>query len=354
MLFLLTSFYGKHIICLYDYLFHGRTIVNSAQKGACPISSRRGSRKRIRKRSRLRALVLCLLLSALSYAGWRWGLLDPWFPAGNEKPPAQVPEQYCTNLIPADLSGYLLIDCLDVGQGDCTLIRQGNHAMLFDCGGEVPMIIRSYLRGQGVSELESVWLSHGDMDHIYSFPSIAYAHDIGCVYANGRDKNTEAWQYTMDVIKMKRLSLLVPAAGDVYALGDARIEVLGPLRTDEMEENNNSLVIRVVYGDTAVLLSGDAEYDEETDIALSCRNIRADVLHAGHHGSNSSSTRAFLEKVRPLFAVISCGAENDYGHPGDRALKRLSGCGAYILRTDENGTIRFISDGGTVCYYNGN
>lgn len=276
-----------------------------------------------------------------------------WFPGGKEKPSAQVPEEYRTRFIPEDTSGYLIIDCLDVGQGDCTLIRQGEHAMLFDCGGEVPMIIRSCLKKQGVASLESVWLSHGDRDHIYSFPSVAYAYEIGCVYVNGRDKNTDAWKYAMDTISLKGLPLRIPVPGDVYGLGDARIEVLGPLRTDEEEENNNSLVIRIVYGDTAVLLSGDAEYDEETDIVGNGRNIRADVLHAGHHGSNSSSSRAFLRKVSPVFAVISCGEENDYGHPGERALERLSGSGAFILRTDENGTISFISDGSTMRYYAG-
>lgn len=314
---------------------------------------RRQKRIRKRKRTRIRTLILCLLFSVLSLAGWKMGLLEQYFPGGKAKPSATVPERYRTDQMPADLSGYLLIDCLDVGQGDCTLICQGDHAMLFDCGGEIPMIIRSHLRRQGVAAIEGVWLSHGDRDHIYSFPSVAYAYDIGRVYTNGRNKNTDAWQYAMDTISRKGIPLTVPAPGDVFDLGDARIEVLGPVKADEEEENNNSLVIRIVYGDTSVLLTGDAEYPEEMDIAGSGRNIHSDVLHAGHHGSNSSSSREFLRKVSPVFAVVSCGENNDYGHPGEHALERLSGCGAYILRTDENGTIRFLSDGNTIRYYTG-
>ena len=246
--------------------------------------------------------------------------------------------------LPASLDGYLLVDFLDVGQGDCTLIRQGSHAMLFDCGGELPVRVRKYLRDEGIGELEMVWLSHADSDHIGSFPSVAYDVKIRQVYWNGEEKDTVSFSRMMQTVREQAIPSAVPAPGQEIALGDALVRVLGPLRYDPEKNNNNSLAVMVSYGDTRFLFSGDAEAPEEEDLVLSGAAVRADVLQAGHHGSNSSSTELFLQQVKPSVAVISCGAGNDYGHPGQSALRRLEKYAA-VYRTDLSGTIRVLSDG---------
>ncbi len=250
--------------------------------------------------------------------------------------------------LPASIDGYLVVDCIDVGQGDCTLIRQGDQVMLFDCGGEIPMKIRSYLRSQGIDHIDSVWLSHGDSDHIMSFPSVSYAYEIGTVFLNSEEKTTSTWSRVTDRIREAGIYTVRPKAGDVFPLGDATVTVLGPVRSDQKSSNNNSLAIKLTYGDTSFLLCGDAEEEEEHDILLSGASISCDVLHVNHHGSNSSSSASFLAAADPDYAVISCGADNDYGHPNKKALVRLTLAGAKILRTDESGTVRFLSDGNTV------
>ena len=248
--------------------------------------------------------------------------------------------------LPADLDGYLLMDCIDVGQADATLIRQGEHAMLFDCGGEVPMVLRSYLQSQQIELLDSVWLSHPDRDHIESFPSVAYGCRIGMDYSNGEENQTVFWQRVEETRRYDSLQLKVPAAGFRIPLGDAVLEVLGPETLEGDIPNNHSLAVQITYGDTSFLLCGDAQAEEEQQLADRWgEKLRSDVLHVSHHGSSTSTTSAFLDMVRPDWAVISCGKNNEFGHPHKSVLSRLENVGAGILRTDESGTIRILSDG---------
>ena len=268
-------------------------------------------------------------------------IADPEKDRNVEEPLPQV-------MLPASMDGYLAADCLDVGQGDCTLIRQGSHAMLFDCGGQLPVRIRKYLQDEDIRDLEMVWLSHPDSDHIGAFPAVSYDLKIGRLYWNGEEKDTFAFSQMIRTASERGIPMTVPSPGEEIFLGDASITVLGPLQSDEENSNNNSLAIRIVYGDTSFLFCGDAEKEEETDLLESGAKLKSDVLHVSHHGSNSSSMAKFLESVRPSFAVISCGAENDYDHPGKWALKRIGESGANILRTDRSGTIRILSDGNSL------
>ena len=254
--------------------------------------------------------------------------------------------------LPAQTDGYLIVDCMDVGQGDAALIRQGSHAMLFDCGGEDPQRAAAYLREQGISHLDAVWLSHADLDHVSGFPALAEACTVDAVYMSPFASEKETWTYekSMQIIRDRKIRLIKPSAGETFLLGDAMIRVIGPETMDPEIENNHSLAVRISYGDTAFLFCGDAQEEEEAAIASGPFDCSADVLHVNHHGSNSSSTRPFLQAVRPSFALISCGVENEYGHPGEYALKRLAECGALILRTDRQGTVRFLSDGSHISW----
>ena len=242
----------------------------------------------------------------------------------------------------------LRVDFLDCGQADTTLIRQGSHAMLFDCGAEIPMQIRQYLGEAGVERLEMVWLSHPDADHIGAFPSLSYAIPVDRVFVNGEIKDTAAWAQVEDAVRYRSIPAQIPLPGETYRLGTAEITVLGPVWYYEDSQNNNSLAVKVTFGSTSFLFCGDAEEEEERDIAFGDIPIGCDVLHVNHHGSSDSSCMDFLLQAHPSWAVISCGRENDYGHPHNSALRRLQKAGAQILRTDESGTIRFLSDGETL------
>ena len=128
-------------------------------------------------------------------------------------------------------------------------------------------------------------------------------------------------------------------------LGSAEVQVLGPINMESSEPNNTSIVLRVVYGETSFLFTGDAEKEEEEDIIASGYTLDSDVLKVGHHGGASSTTELFLQSVRPLYAVISVGAGNPYGHPARETLSRLSDAGVKLYRTDMQGDIICTSDG---------
>ena len=242
----------------------------------------------------------------------------------------------------------LWVDVLDCGQADTTLIRQGTHAMLFDCGAGIPMQIRQYLADAGVERLEMVWLSHPDADHIGAFPSVSYGFPVGRVFVNGETKDTESWSSVQEAIRYGNIPEQIPSPGETYSLGDAQITVLGPLRYYEDNPNNNSLAVKITFGRHSFLFCGDAQAEEEMDLVSGSMPVRCDVLHVNHHGSSDASCMDFLLKAHPAWAVISCGQGNDYGHPHDSTLRRLRQAGAQILRTDESGTVRFRSDGETL------
>ena len=271
-------------------------------------------------------------------------LLDGELPAGGRPQIGDTLPQ-----LPADTSGYLIIDCPDVGQALCVLIRQGEHAMLFDCGEQEPGTIRGLLRREDLRSADMLWLSHADADHINAVPSALSVLTIPQVFISPgmEEKETTAYDWLWESIRNNHMTVCAPAAGDSFSLGDAKITVLGPVTLDEEIPNNNCLVLRVEYGDTSVLLCADAQEGEEMSLLSSGADLRCDVLQAGHHGSNTSSCSPFLREARPSYALISCGEENDYGHPGEYALKRLREIGAGILRTDRDGDLRLISDGKT-------
>ena len=145
-------------------------------------------------------------------------------------------------------------------------------------------------------------------------------------------------------MKYKDYSVTVPGVGDTYTLGDATFTILAPSR-NYMEMNNNSIVIRVEHGENTFLFVGDAAEESEADMLVSGLPLQAQVLKVGHHGSSSSTSKAFLDVVHPDYAVISCGRDNSYGHPTAETLTTLREAGVQVFRTDEQGSIVVTSDG---------
>ena len=143
--------------------------------------------------------------------------------------------------------------------------------------------------------------------------------------------------------------MIIPMPGDVFDLGGATVEILGPLWYSN-NTNDLSLIMRITYGDVSFLFTGDAEWDEEHDLVEAGIDINADVLKVCHHGSSTSSSYVFLREVSPEYAVISVGKDNQYDHPTVETLSRLTDVGAVIYRTDEQGTIICTTDGTTVTF----
>lgn len=240
-----------------------------------------------------------------------------------------------------EVGSGLTVSFIDVGQGDCTLIECDGEAMLIDAGlyGQRYKVL-SYLSERGIEGLEYCVATHPHADHIGAMADVIYSFSVDTLIYPSCDFDSSAFNYVLDAADEKGVSYLTPEAGDSFTLGSATVTVLSPSKeTDSSNLNNISLVLKLCYGDVSVLFTGDAEKEIETDLLKSDFNLKADILKCGHHGSSTSSCREFIKAVNPSAAVISCGKDNEYGHPHAQALTTLRDFGITVYRTDLSSTI---------------
>lgn len=234
---------------------------------------------------------------------------------------------------------------LDLGQALSVLVECDGQYMLYD-GGNVDdgSMVVSYLQNQGVEELQYVFCSHAHEDHVGGLAAALAYFPANHVYSPVTDASTKCFQDFVKYTQQQGLQVEVPAVGTVWQLGSATITLLGPV-AQYSETNDTSLVLRVDYGSTSFLLTGDMEADAERDLVNSGANLKADVLQVGHHGSSTSTSYIFLNAVLPEMGVISCGVNNKYGHPHEETLSILRDAGVDVYRTDLLGTVVIGSDG---------
>lgn len=246
--------------------------------------------------------------------------------------------------LPAE--GMLTVTFLDVGQGNAVLVEHDGLYMLIDGGdGEYSSFVVSYLKNQGVEELDYVVSSHYDADHLNGVVGVLNVFPCDMVLAADYTTDTRVYQSFCNVIEEKDISMVYPAMGDTYTLGDAEFTIVCPDAYDYTDVNDNSVGIRLVYGENSFLLCGDAGDAVERMMLQSGLELESDVYLASHHGSDGSSSPEFLQAVNPKAVVISVGADNSYGHPTKRVLNDIAAIGAEVYRTDELGTIVVTSDG---------
>ena len=247
------------------------------------------------------------------------------------------------------LSG-MEVHFLDVGQGDATLVKCGGHAMLIDAADDSKgTYLQNYLQKQGVTRLDYLILTHPDSDHIGGAPVVITKFDIGQVFVSNYEKDNRTYQKLIQALDDKGHSAVTPKPGETFYLGSAAFTILGPDRTYE-DPNNASVVLLLRNGKTSFLFTGDAETEAEEELLENGMELRADVYHAGHHGSRTASSETFLDAVKPEYAVVSCGENNSYGHPHAQTLNVFRSRGIRLFRTDEQGCVVAESDGETITW----
>ena len=245
--------------------------------------------------------------------------------------------------------GDLLVHFIDVGQGDSILVRCDGHYMLVDGGtAESSSLIYSYLKNNGIKHLDYMVATHPDADHIGGLAGALNYATVDTAYCPFTSYDTKTFASFTKYLAKQNKTITVPSAGDSFGLGSAEVTVVGPISISADDTNNSSIVLRIVYGKTSFLLTGDAEQDEEREIIDSGADITSTVLKVGHHGSSSSTSIYFLREAAPVYAVISVGEGNSYGHPTEQTLSRLRDADVKTYRTDMQGDIICTSDGKTV------
>ena len=255
---------------------------------------------------------------------------------------AQTPEE-----TPTGLEAHFL----DVGQGDCILIRLPDEKVILIDGGERqygPAIV-SYLRGLGIEQIDYLVATHPHADHIGGLPEVIKAFPIDTILMPRTTHTTRTYERLLTTIRDQGLRITEAVAGDeLFDSGRLRAQIVAPQKKQYEKLNDFSVVLHLQYGSTAFLFTGDAEETSEAEMLKSGYPLNADVLKVAHHGSRTSSGKRFLEAVRPSIAVIQVGADNRYGHPTQEVLERLAALDATVYRTDTHGTVIVYSDGETL------
>lgn len=249
-------------------------------------------------------------------------------------------------------AGELTIQMIDVGNADAFLISSKDTHMLIDAGerGDGEAVLQT-LRERNITTLDWVIATHADADHIGGMQEVVEAVTVNrymmSFMPKGHTPTTKTYYNLLAAIDKLDIALVEATMGYTFPLGDATVEILGPVKDFE-DNNNQSVICCITYGKKRFLFMGDAETAAETALLQSGVDLSADLLKVGHHGSDTSTTAALLKQVRPTIALIPCGEGNKYGHPGRYTLMRLNEMDAAVYRADLHGDVTVRCDGESI------
>ncbi|HCA34235.1 MAG TPA: hypothetical protein DEP00_03990 [Lachnospiraceae bacterium] len=234
---------------------------------------------------------------------------------------------------------------LDVGQGLSLLFQCDGKYMLYDGGGrDRSSYVVAFLEEHGISDIDLMIASHYDEDHVAGLIGVLKTMTVQTVVDPDYSADSNIYDSFITAQSDSGAAVIHPKTGDRFTLGRADIEVIWEDPSAEIE-NDRSIVIRVTYGDTSILITGDAEENGEAVVLASGLDIDSDVYVAGHHGSRYSSSNELLSAVDPAYTFISCGRGNDYGFPTEDTLDRLRDVGSQLFRSDVQGEVTMYSNG---------
>lgn len=250
--------------------------------------------------------------------------------------------------------GKLRIDFLDVGQGDSALLTMPDGTtLLVDGGGNTTesarrigeTVVSEYLWWRGLSEIDYILPTHADADHIDGLNDVLKNFSVkGALIARQPVDDPEFAKFSQTLAETGTQTVTIEA-GDTIHFGDVEIKVLWPEEGGVTSTNNDSIVLRVNFGERSVLLTGDIEQAAERALIASRQPLQADVVKVPHHGSKTSSTENFVLATKPSLAIISVGRTSRFGHPHKEVVERWQANGATVLTTGTCGTITITTDG---------
>ncbi|HMQ02866.1 MAG TPA: ComEC/Rec2 family competence protein [Pyrinomonadaceae bacterium] len=262
--------------------------------------------------------------------------------------------------------GRLHVEFLDVGQGDSAFITFPNgETMLVDGGGRVSFqgeddevfepdipsigetVVSEFLWERGYSQIGHLVASHADADHMQGLVDVARNFKIGRSWFGLLSEDDEEVEKLATLLERHEVTIMTAVRPQRLEIGGVVIEILHPplIGVEQCKENDRSLVMRITYGSRTFLLTGDIEELAERQIVGLDADLHADVVKVPHHGSRTSSSRAFVDRTRPQFAVIPVGRNSRFGHPHQEVVERWLNAGAKIVTTGDRGTISFSTNG---------
>ena len=259
----------------------------------------------------------------------------------NNKPSDDVSEILSESL--------LKVHYINVGQGDSSFVElPTGETILIDAG--IPSqgyVVTNYIKNLGYTEIDYVVATHPHNDHIGGLPTVLESFKVSKFYMPNKEHTSNIFMTMLTAVQSTGCKAVYAKSGlSVIDEDNLKVNFVAPVSSGYSDLNNYSAVLRISFGKSSFLFTGDAEDVVESELISSGQNIKADVLKVGHHGSGYSSTSAFLKKVNPKYAIISVG-KNSYGHPNVDAMTRIATAGAEVYRTDEVGTIIVTTDGNT-------
>ena len=247
-----------------------------------------------------------------------------------------------------EANGNLEVSYLDVGQGDSAYIRVNDFDILIDAGPRSNVDdLMEQLEAKDIDDFEMIIATHPHEDHIGGMVKVFERYNVENFYMPKVTHTTKTFENMVNAVANEGIKIQTIKEGMSFDLGGgAKIDVYSPIYESYEEFNDYSPIMKLTFGETELIFTGDAEAHAEQDvIAKYPNNLTADVLKFGHHGSSTSSTNEFLQAVSPEYGIISCGVDNKYGHPHRETLDKISKYNIKAYRTDTQGQINLTSDG---------